>query len=1543
MSDLNTISFAADNENSASGERSWFQAAADGTVAVAASAYYGAKNSVGSIFNAVDNLMTGQDKEYEDESAISSLRDKGFGSAADFYQEHQQGVDTLGLIAGGIIPGTAGVKVYRALSQSVRAMDAFGLTVSRMETLRKEAKYVNASSNAVFNPLQGATMKAIASGYGAQAMEALAYEIAALSTTLASPMYEGMDATDIAWNTLKGGLVGGGIMGSFSAAKTYYGVKKAVGMADMEKVVGATGTKFLPASDNIVRAKATDASNLAEEITRFGGGDGGITPQLHTLIKKQTVEATHSMMNLATGVSRLDEGEAAGSQILDLQTGAMFHGDAAISGGIADSIPGMRSLEVAPKVGVIFARDAEGKAIERIAMPTEVATVKDAQAAYLLAAHTELPTSGVELTNFPMVEKLLQEGRFEVPVNGRLWNRESLSSALDSAKKAKMGELSSQGVPPEDVLRILNLPENGAQALWDMPMDAAKMLESYAKPRYARISYDMAAVNKAGLELGSPTFGAQAIARAEQVARAHMVERHVGTAAALREVDLPHLIDLLPEEQLLLKQAKTASRVSEAAGKVSFADGNYDTLGATAQAIGRMVQDSALKLKSVASDALRPHVLKIADSKDLQDALILVTEKLRLTDAKYVIGERGIERLDVALNRLNPAEAAIDKTIDAVKNPERLGVPKEVEDFLKTHSEINLKNRKAQSALATVRGGWDVLEHERHAGDFVPVYVPPVDMNKTNYFVLVRHNPMLVGRDSNVSAIIAHTAEALQEKIDNVKNAIQAEGGNLDHYEFLTKKDTAEYHKAHGDYIFSKGINESRIDSTLRKAGVMGEARPLLTMQDSRAGEVQLNEYLAFHERAAARTVRDIVESRYAEAFAQLKGQGADITELETSRALASGKKLEENLKNPYLDHIKTALNLSTMEEHHLWAVGNRFTENLGSKALATLGDVSESFMEVVRRKGKSVSEAELDAWADKTNKVAEAVGMPGVSRATEAMFGDVINTNPSFSRAVSRGNALISTFTLGIEVLNHLTNIFGSAVLQNAEMGSVLNAIAKKDTSVAGKLAHVNIPEIGGSFLAPTKLLGTSIKRFFTGGEVWGEIGKDSGVYGWVKKTGSELVEDYKSQGFVTEDLHNMKQIVDNLSFTGAESAADLNRKVYDSLMAIGEKGRKWSGGNFAERFTRFLAVDGMRQITDKAMEQGIMASKSEANVYLNTALNRIQGNTVAAQRPVMFQGNIGQAVGLFMTYQVNLMQQLFRHAGSGDKRAAVMLLGTQTAIFGMQGLPGWDAINQHIIADASGNTSHADLYSASNSLLGKDAAEWVLYGAGSNILGLASPELKTNMFTRGDINPRQLTVIPTSPEDTILYKATLGFMKNIKNTAQNISNGAPLDQAFYQALQQNGISRALSGVGTILAGASYDSQGKRISSLDESLGLLNLSNAVRLAGGKPMTEAIASDAVYRSRAYEAWDSERRKEIARAVRLEAADGTIDPDKWHEFAGEYAKAGGNPEQYRKFILDKMKDQSEDVVARTMDSLRKPVARNFAAIVGADSPAFEQEE
>jgi hypothetical protein len=159
------------------------------------------------------------------------------------------------------------------------------------------------------------------------------------------------------------------------------------------------------------------------------------------------------------------------------------------------------------------------------------------------------------------------------------------------------------------------------------------------------------------------------------------------------------------------------------------------------------------------------------------------------------------------------------------------------------------------------------------------------------------------------------------------------------------------------------------------------------------------------------------------------------------------------------------------------------------------------------------------------------------------------------------------------------------------------------------------------------------------------------------------------------------------------------LSYKPYKKLSELQERGNKavdiaakFTGSEWAEQFTRFVSADVMRQITEPIVQAGKM-SVAEQDAYISVFVNRVQGNYLNSQSPIAFQGVLGSAVSLFQTYQFNMLQQLFRHIENRDTRALATLGGMQAGLYGLNGIPFFEAVNTHLIGNSNINPEHHDL----------------------------------------------------------------------------------------------------------------------------------------------------------------------------------------------------------------------------------------------------------
>jgi hypothetical protein len=354
----------------------------------------------------------------------------------------------------------------------------------------------------------------------------------------------------------------------------------------------------------------------------------------------------------------------------------------------------------------------------------------------------------------------------------------------------------------------------------------------------------------------------------------------------------------------------------------------------------------------------------------------------------------------------------------------------------------------------------------------------------------------------------------------------------------------------------------------------------------------------------------------------------------------------------------------------------------------------------------------------------------------------------------------------------------------------------------------------------------------------------------------------------------------------------------------------------------------------------------KKTAYSYINTFVNRTQGNFLAAQRPMMFQGPIGQAIGLFQTYQFTLLQAMFRYAGEGSAKDVAMLLGLQSSIYGMSGLPAFNAINTHVIGTASGNTEHKDVYSTVYGAAGKEAGDWLMYGLASNMF--LHPDLKLNLYTRGDINPRQVTVVPVNPADVPFIAAQTKFFGNLFGTLDKAaSSGSDVSTALLQGIEHNGISRPLAGLAQVMQAAnnpagqaiSTNNRGNVVGAND----FFSLASLGRVLGGKPLDEALTQDAYYRQLAYSSDKANSMASLGERVKTTMLGGNMpDQEQLESFMSSYVSAGGTQEKFNQFMLRNLKNATKSQAEQLRESLTRPYTKELQTIMGGYDPTPDVE-
>jgi len=1492
----------------------------------------------------------------------------------------------------------AGQKMMRTAAASGRFGEnmskAYALKASLREKYVAQAiKEITATDNA-FRLMDRNLLKAMGAGMGQQVLEAAAFETAVAATMFNSPILDEQDVGDLVANIAFGGVVFGAIGGVVDATRAAFKVKKAVREADAEAMPwrhiqeapegATTSDRLLTYYDQIHTMppvpKAFGAERLSylqssakskvktlelkirNEFTTLAGGDQVIAEQMFQAAKITPPSTVIGNYLGAKGVSRIadiSKIEARNTKITAkinagkdvplkeveaaLNTKTTYQrnwGDDA--GNITDSVIPTRIVDTLKKGDNIEVTRTRVDIVSATGKRTKVAgfkkptakkidswdvkksSVREAEARTIWAAKQKLSIGqAIGQGDIPLLEqaykqfdasyeyRLVDGGvrKFQTPEDLLGFIQQSkLLAATDLAEKslkkgAKKGE---PALSQEEIATMLNVrPKYLSGEVSTNPADDLFAMDTYAAEYTQRLVTAGARKKEAGdidiwntpqhtkvLTDTSPVkdldgMALEGMAQIKQRQHEYLSNTSRASAAVLGE-DYEKLIDILDID--ILK----ANRLGAGSGFAAAASANYGTLASKMEFIGNATSGMIRDAKGKVRETFEAPLYKLTQNTDAAIEWSTINATLRSIPENYALNATGDALIPAVIKRYENALAAgkSPKTPELKVKDAPLVIPlknPEVRELARMHIEVNGANRSKQQVMKTSQG----MEHVVDTDTFYPI---PVDPKDFPYFATVTDSS--ITGTGHTKTIYAASERELGQMIKKIEN----EPGLT----IRTKKDAEDYWKSIGQFDYDKTLHENYLDIAMHRKGV---SSPYFVATDP---QKIANEFLTWHSQRATGVVREAVALKYEKQFAELRSMGETYTNLATSKvgSLSTLKHADEVVENPFMDYVKTSLAIKSYSDYPFWTSANRLIDSKLSQMYARITETVE---------GAKTSDELL-----KVNETLREYGYKGAAY-DEGMELIANHTAPKgvVSNFIQKANALLATVVLRLDTINAVNNTVGANVLLGAELKAVMRAMERGDVAAVGALGElaslmkVKVPGTDKLMTSPAKLIAESIKKF----------GRET-----------PEMEFYKKNGFVTSISDQYKWTLDQLTVGGKETAQDFSskiNKVQTSLSNFADKGERWTGNRLAEEFNRFVAADVMKQITDVAVNAGVMDSKTALS-YINTFVNRTQGNYLASQRPMMFQGPIGQAIGLFQTYQFNLMQQLLRHVGEGRAKDSATLLGLQGTIYGMNGLPAFNAINTHVIGTASGNEEHKDMYDAVYGAAGKEAGDWMMYGVASNLL--YHPDLKINLYVRGDINPRHVTIVPTNPADVPIYGASVKFFSNLFNTADQLIKGGDVSSTLLQGLEHNGISRPLAGIAQTLQGldnpnhSSYSTsnRGNVIASND----LLSLANMGRMLGGKPLGEAVAVDAAFRLRAYTAKDNERRKELGASIKTTMIAGRVPSQEQIDgFAEDYVKLGGKQTEFNKWMLNQYKNANTSQINQLLDVNSSKFSQSMQTLMG----------
>lgn len=1529
-----------------------------------ANSFYNTGVTIGNWFGAEAELNDTKDW-------ISGL-DSDLGA---YYDKNRTAADLVGFIAGSLIPGLGGIKVLNAGQVALRAATktgligenlskATGLLIPQTEKyIALAAKDIN-SAVATFSSINSNGVKALGAGLLQNTLEAAAFETAVQATMFKSPILDGQDSWDILKNVAIGGAVGGVIGGAFSAASSLGKIKKLVTQSEKElKPFSARNVpeeSLSPANKIILMTEDKEAAlfpthetnnmEIANKLAvdKLRRIDNDIRTEVHAMVKGDSAEIGNMVADTLPALPKsvvlqnllhaeeiapiskltaiekeVNKAAKEGKMTPELQTSYVkLTGEGA--GVSSDIEPAVVNL--ADKVHVPAGATTESAVLSRVRdekftlsklwSALDVSGVTGhltAEARHIWASKLlkELPDElKISQYDIPVLERALKDGKLDIQLVDKAGG--IIQKGFSSGKELESYIIQTKEIVANELLRSHVLEgtiplEQGTAAIskivntklarlegTSVGSDSSDYfawqsgLEEYNKfladrglttpasasadprflPTYAKISRRIQDMNVNGHEMDGMAW----VKTQQQMLRLavdNVVSKAVGN-------EIYSNIPTITDAALL-----NSNRYGSGAKLFSFANGGYGTLESTAQLLGSITKQIKVAFREMTADVMTGPLANLGRSQEHAIEFETINQKITRSAKQWVLDEEGLSGEARALITTDLKKALADGGELAGGTDGIIPiVNEEVYQAIQAHIARSGVRTTSYRELRSAQGLQDV----RGSDVFRPIRPSPEDYK---YIAFVK-DPQVTGQ-GHTSMIFASSESDLQKLLDKVPPQ----------YQSYTKRDILEFKKAREEYDHSRALNESYIDNDLKNRGIFSNFYAKTDPQKI------VNDVLNQHLREDDVLAVELMRAKNEKAFNFLEDQGNAYTKVAASKFGGYSDRIEAAGKNPYLDYIKTALDISKVSEHPLLYSFNKFLDTAVSKAVDNIGQV--------------FAKAKTPEDLENVNKLLQEYGMStGYRDAATDLLANHTAPKGELTKFIRGANAILSKLTLGLDPLNAVNNFIGANILRSTELKQITDAIRSGDTALAGelgKLLNVKLPGVSDSIITPSKLVANALRNYV----------QDDGT----------LLAKYKQLGVIKDASQQFKSILDDFTLKGTESVQDLSSRINRALAkatALSETGEKFTGNKLAEELNRFISADAMRQLTDLGVKKGILTS-TEQNSYINTFVNRVEGNTLATQRPLMFQGPIGQAIGLFQSYQFNLMQQMFRYVAEGSAKDSAMLLGLQGTFYGIQGLPAFQFINQHIVGSFSGNPKHVDLYDATYGIAGREAGDLALYGLPSNLL-------QANLYSRGDINPRQVTILPSSLSEVPFIGAFGKFLGSMKETVSKVNNGGNVWESFLQGLEHNGLSRPLAGIAQTLqstgpGGTPYSTTGK--GSILFSNDLMSWATATRLAGGRPLDEAIINDGVFRIQSYTQQNNARMQLLGEAVKSTTIQGNQpSEDEVIRFAKIYAENGGKQGQFNKFMMNNMKAANTSQVQKITSQLNHPFAQKMQLLMGGGS-------
>lgn len=396
------------------------------------------------------------------------------------------------------------------------------------------------------------------------------------------------------------------------------------------------------------------------------------------------------------------------------------------------------------------------------------------------------------------------------------------------------------------------------------------------------------------------------------------------------------------------------------------------------------------------------------------------------------------------------------------------------------------------------------------------------------------------------------------------------------------------------------------------------------------------------------------------------------------------------------------------------------------------------------------------------------------------------------------------------------------------------------------------------------------------------------------VRRANSQLPENtkflkyFEEEGLLESTISEVDTVIKQARFGTGGIVGGLEKALDSKFVEVMSKPSEMAE-QLVRKTTLMTGVELARRIYGNA------ATDRQITIFARDFLKQTIGNYSTSQRPMMFQGTFGAAMGLFQTYMLTYAQNMYRHLDLKDYKGLGQTMLAQAGIFGAGSLPGFQQVSQAIGENFS--DENMDLVRGVYRGLPDPLANLLIYGMPSN--------LAPAVHTRGDVTPRIPTGFETMVAPSMIGQALQSMVDVGKSILQADVNSG---QAFMEALSMQSVSRPIARLSELASGYSVTRAGNQIAGNEEVWSWQGI--VARVLSTRTLAEAKVREAIHLNSVYGAANSENRNAVLSTLRTAIRNDSVNDELLDNLANEYLRTG-SPQGFRQAVNQAFMENSNE--------------------------------